>query len=106
MPLYIATLDTQKAFDVVHHQILMKRLHEQGISSHIWTIISSMYNGLTSKVKWDGDISQSFNICQGVRQGGILSTHFYKTYINDLLLELEDQGLGLSMGSTYVWCPT
>ncbi|MES9879262.1 MAG: reverse transcriptase domain-containing protein [Sedimenticola sp.] len=105
-PLYIATLDTQKAFDVVHHQVLMKKLYEQGISSHMWTIIQSMYSGLTAKVKWEGDISSAFSISQGVRQGGILSTHLYKTYINDLLLELEERNLGTDIGTTYIGCPT
>lgn len=106
LPLFVATLDTQKAFDVVHHNMLMKKLHEQGIGSHMWTIIRSMYSGLTAKVKWEGDTSSTFRICQGVRQGGILSTHLYKTYINDLLLELEDRCLGISIGTTYVGCPT
>lgn len=104
--LYVATLDSQKAFDVVNHQILMKKLYEQGIGCHLWTIISSMYKGLTAKVKWEGDISDSFNICQGVRQGGILSTHLYKAYVNDLLLELEEQDLGMNIGPVYSGCPT
>ena len=35
-PIYIATLDTQKAFDVVSHPVLMVKLYEQGINSHLW----------------------------------------------------------------------
>ncbi len=86
--------------------MLLKKLYEQGISGHLWTVIQSMYNGLTARVKWEGDISSSFRICQGVRQGRILSTHFYKTYINNLLVELEEQSLGINIGDTYVGCPT
>ena len=86
--LYIAALDTQKAFDVVSHLVLMKMLYRQGINSHLWQVIRSMYNGLTAKVKWEGEVSQSFSVLQGVRKRGILSTHFYKTYLNDLLLDL------------------
>ena len=52
-----------------------------------------MYGGLTAKVKWEGEVSQSFNVLQGVRQGGILSTPFYKTYLNDFLLDLESRAL-------------
>ena len=85
-PLYIAALDTQKAFDVVSHPILMKMLYIQGINSHLWQVIRSMYSGLTAKVKWEGEFSLAFSVLQGVRQGGILSTHFYKTYLNDRLL--------------------
>ena len=51
-------------------------------------------------------MSSPFNICQGVRQGGILSTHLYKTYNNDLLTELESRCLGKFIGPLYVGCPT
>lgn len=105
-PLYIATLDAQKAFDVVSHPVLMVKLYEQGINSHLWQLIRSMYSGLTARVQWSGEISSSVNICQGVRQGGILSTHFYKTYNNDLLTELESRCLGKFIGPIYVGCPT
>ena len=104
--LYIATLDTQKAFDVVSHPVLMKMLYRQGINSHLWQVIRSMYNGLTAKVKWEGEVSQSFSVLQGVRQGGILSTHFYKTYLNDLLFDLESRALGKYIGNLYMGCPT
>ena len=42
----------------------------------------------TSRVKWAGLL---FDIQQGVRQGGVLSTSHYKRYNNPLLLHLEDQ---------------
>ena len=34
-----------------------------------------MYSGLTTRVEWLGELSESFPVLQGVRQGGILSTH-------------------------------
>ena len=57
-----------------------------------------MYNGLTAKVKWDVEVSQSFSALQGVRQGGILSTHLYKIYLNDLLLDLESRARESKLG--------
>ncbi len=105
-PLYIATLDSQKAFDVVSHEILLNRLYDSGVQPHAWTVIKDMYYGLTSRIKWTGDISEAFGISQGVRQGGILSTHLYKLYVNNLLLDLESYNLGKFIGSTYIGCPT
>ena len=105
-PLYIAALDTQKAFDVVSHPILMKMLYLQGINNHLWQVIRSMYSGLTARVKWEGEFSPTFSVLQGVRQGGILSTHFYKAYLNDSLLELETRALGKFIGTLYMGCPT
>ena len=55
---------------------------------------------------WKGNISPEFKILQGVRQGGILSTGLYKTYINDLLLELERSHIGTHIGTTYTGSPT
>ena len=43
---------------------------------------------------------------QGVKRGGILSTHLYKLYINDLLLTLGDNKLGKHIGTNYSGCPT
>ena len=85
----IGILDVQSAFDVVQHKIMLDKLIDQSIHPTLWLIIKDLYSGLTSKVKWAGELSESFDILQGVRQGGILSTHLYKIFVQDLLLELE-----------------
>ena len=105
-PLYIATLDTQTAFDVLSHPVLMVKLDEQSINSHQWQLIRSMHRDLITKVKLDGEVSSSINIRQGLRQCGILSTQFYNTYNNDLLTVLESRCLGKFIGPIYLGCPT
>ena len=77
-PLYLATLDAKKAFDVVDHTILLNNIYEQGINKKLWMIIKDLYSGLSAKIKWKNQMEDSFQILQGVRQGGILSTHFLK----------------------------
>ena len=81
---FMATLDSQKAFDVVHHSILIDKLFDKGINDTAWLVIKDLYQDISSKVKWVGDLSDSFPINQGVRQGAILSTHLYKIYIDEL----------------------
>ena len=68
-PLYLVTINTQKAFDTVNHVILKKQLFEEGTPLDLCNIVDALYRGLTSKVKWQGEVSDSFKICQGVRQG-------------------------------------
>ncbi|VDI60690.1 Hypothetical predicted protein [Mytilus galloprovincialis] len=104
--LYLATLDTKKAFDVVNHDILLDKLFQRDIPLDIWETIYEMYHDLTSRINWKGKYSTSFPIRQGVRQGGILSTHFYKAYIEDLLIQLEESNVGLHLGTNYSGCPT
>ena len=98
-PLFVVTLDSQKAFDVVNHVILLDKLYDTGIHPTLWSIVNDMYSGLSSKVEWAGGVSESFAIPQGVRQGGILSPFLYKSYLNPCLMELKHSKLGLCIGN-------
>ncbi|VDI04037.1 Hypothetical predicted protein [Mytilus galloprovincialis] len=88
--LFLTALDTQKAFDVLNHSILLDKLFQRNILLEIWETIYETYNDLTSRVNWTGQHGNSSPVQQRVRQGGILSTHLYKIYIEDLLRQLED----------------
>ena len=68
-PLYLVTIDTQKAFDCTNHVILKKTLFEEGVAPDLWTIVDKLYSRMPSRVKWQGEYSDSFAIGQGVRQG-------------------------------------
>ena len=72
--LFLATLNSHKAFDVVHHTILLDKLMETNISRDIWIIIKNLYTGISSKVKWPGECCDRFPVKQGVKQGDILFT--------------------------------
>ncbi len=97
--LFLTTLDAQKAFDVVNHDILLRRLFLDGVGGDMWLLMKNMYSDMQSMVKWDGDISDQIPIEQGVRQGGVLSTVHYKRYNNPLLLSLEAKCRGAALGS-------
>ena len=79
---------------------------ETNISRDIWIIIKNLYTGISSKVKWRGECGGNFPVKQGVKQGGILSTNFYKTYIDPLLNLLRSKRLGFRLGTVYVGGPT
>jgi hypothetical protein len=68
-------MDVQSAFDVVQHNILLDKLLDKQIHPILWTLIKDMYSGLTTRVEWLGELSESFPVLQGVRQEEILSTH-------------------------------
>ena len=62
----IGILNVQSAFDVIQHKILLDKLIDQSIHPTLWLIIKYLYSGLTSKVKWAGELSESFVILEGV----------------------------------------
>ena len=88
-PTYIAFLDAKSAFDVVNHTSLLRKVYHLGIEGTHWNLINSLHTNARTIVKWDGCLSEQFEIQQGVRQGGVLSTDLYKVYKNPLLDRLE-----------------
>ena len=69
--LLVGALDVQKAFDVVNHQKLKIKLHNDGVDSTSWRIIDSLYSDISEKVRWKASYSQSFTVGKGVRQGAV-----------------------------------
>lgn len=64
------------------------------------------YNQLNSRVKWNSELSRSFQEKQGVRQGGVWSPTGYKIFINDLLNMFQSSGCGSFIGSIFCGVPT
>jgi hypothetical protein len=105
-PIYMAFLDASKAFDVVCHPTLLKSLYDQGLRGDLWRLVASYYASMTSKVKWKGNISDSFTEAQGIRQGGIQSTRHFKARGNPLLNVYSEHNLGATIGTVPVGAPT
>jgi hypothetical protein len=106
MTTYTAYLDAKSAFDVVNHNSLVRKLYLCGVEGKVWSVIRDIHTNARSAVKWDGDLSETFNIEQGVRQGGLLSTDLYKVYVNDLLCRLQESGVGARIGGVHCVSPT
>ncbi|XP_063436501.1 uncharacterized protein LOC134717932 [Mytilus trossulus] len=104
--LILITLDAEKAFDVVDHIHLFWKLYHQGITGPTWLLIRELYNNTSTQVKSQGCISQAFTNEQGVKQGGILSANFYKSYNKNILDTLEATNIGFKIGTNYLGCPT
>ena len=97
--LFLTTLDTQKAFDDVDQNSLLRKLYLDGIHGKEWLLLKDLYSDCSFRIKWAGELSHPINIRQGVRQGGVLSTGHYKRYNNLLLLHLESNYSGTRIGS-------
>lgn len=104
-PLYVATLDASKAFDVVDHNMLRLRL-QSIVPRRIWRLLDNLLSNCTDVVRVSGQDSHPFPVTQGVRQGGVLSTHLYKIYVNPLLRNLEDSQMQYEIDNIPAGTPT
>ena len=105
-PLFVASLDARKAFDVVVQDIMLKKLHDINISGSTWDFIDGVYTNCNEVIRWQGADSRPYDVKQGVRQGGILSPTLYKLYIDGLLQNLQRAGTGTYIGSMFLGSPT
>ena len=61
-----------------------------------------MYTNQSCYVTWCNNRFETFNISNGVKQGGVISPLLFSIYIDNLFLELRTSGLGCHVGLTYV----
>ena len=99
---YAFFLDVQKAYDTVWRNGLWVKMWELGVRGKMWRVIKETYRVSRSAVLLDGECSEAFDVQQGVAQGCSLSPILFSVFINGLLKEVEQAGLGveLSDGST------
>ena len=79
---YTSFPDASKAFDCVCHSKLFKKLSERGISGYLFRILIFWNTNQSMHVRWGSKISEKFSVTNGVRQGSILSPHFFKVYMD------------------------
>jgi hypothetical protein len=82
---------------------MMRRLYHLGVQDKHRTLINSLHTNASSAVKFNGLVSDIFEIQQGEDQGGVLSADLYKIYVDPLLHRLKHSGLGMKIGN--IQCP-
>ena len=105
-PLVLQTFDAEKAFDVVWHDSLLRKIHKDGVEGDLWKIVKSLHTDAYTLVKWQGEMSEHIQMRQGIRQGAKLSTLMYKRFNNDLLDILQSAPEGVKIGTLDVSSPT
>ena len=98
---YLALLDAQKAFDLVWHDGLFKKLSDLGIHTSHLSVLQEFYKESSSSVLWNKRSGPPFEILQGVKQGSVLSPTLYTVFIDGLIKALREARLGCSFYGRY-----
>ena len=70
---------------------------------YVVCLLRNWYTDQKLSARWNSQKSYSFRVSNGVRQGGVLSPVLFTSYIDKLLLELRQQGVGCYWNSL-CWC--
>ena len=71
--LWMAFVDLEKAFDRVPREVLWWALRHVGVEKWMVNVIKSLYEGVTTAVKRNGEESESFEVKVGYTRGRYLA---------------------------------
>ena len=95
-------IDVRKAFDKVNIWGMLLNLQKNRVNPMIIEILENWLLNGNARIKWDNYLSDTVPLAAGVRQGGILSPILFSSYINSVLLSLENSKRGCFIGGQCV----
>ena len=95
-------LDASKAFDCVDHHALFQKLLRRNLPPVVVWLLLFWYQKQSLQVRWQSTLSEHFGVSNGVRQDGVLSPILFTVYIDDLLLDLHQLGVGCFWNQHFV----
>ena len=102
VPLFTAFVDLAKAFDTVSREGLFRVLQKIGCPPTLLSVIRSLHDGMEARVSFDGDVSASFPVNRGVKQGCVLAPCLFNIYFSCLLRHaFSNNKLGVYMHTRY-----
>ena len=99
---YTCFMDMKKAFDMVKHSLLFRKLITRNVPPIFIRLIIVMYMSQSAKVRWQDKTSNPFMISNGVKQGAVLSAILFCVYIDDLIKQLRKEQDGCWINGDYV----
>ena len=101
-PVIATLLDCSKAFDKCEFVALFEKLLKRKLPPIVVRMMIFIYTEQEAWVKWGSVKSEKFRISNGTRQGSVLSPTLFAVYLDDLLVELRNHGLGCHMAGLWV----
>ena len=99
---FAAFIDLRKAFDLVHRDLMLYKMQQNGIDGKFYFITKSLYCDTQACVQLNDLKTEWFNTQLGVRQGDNMSPTLFSIYINDLIVELKNMKCGININGENV----
>ena len=97
---YIVFVDFTKALDTVGRTGLWQILKKYGCPEKFTTMIESLHTGMMVNVRNGGEVSDTFAITNGVKQGCVLAPTLFSIFLSAMLEEaFRDMGDGIYIQS-------
>ena len=102
--LYACFVDFHKAFDTVIHTGIKIKLLQIEVGQKFYNIVKEMYRRSISCIKIHNQITDFFQIEQGVRQGDNLSPNLFKIFLNDLPKYMDGSIDSVTLNNHIIHC--
>ncbi len=87
--LFAAFVNLEKAYDRVDRKGLWDTLRVYGVGGQLLAGIKSFYKNASPSVWLNGELSESFKVEVGVRQGCVMSPWLFNIYMDECIREMK-----------------
>ena len=96
-------LDCSKAFDLAKFSLIFSRALDSGLPAVVTRVILFTYKEQVGWIRWGRKCnSETFNFGNSTRQGSVGAPAFWSVYINPLVEELREAGIGCHIAGLFV----
>ncbi|MEE4247402.1 MAG: reverse transcriptase domain-containing protein [Kangiellaceae bacterium] len=96
IPLHMAFVDYEKAFDSIQHRAVFNALKQHGVQEKYINVLKDTYRGGTAQIRTES-LSKKVSIMKGVRQGDTLSPVLFTAAVEEIFKRVDvENGININ----------